>query len=97
MDPDPDFSGSDPDYQPIRTQEKKFDLEKKPGSEIQGTGTLVTRSFWLKKCIKNLVTMSPFNNSYQQFLIKLLPSSSSSCGSFSPQLSSAAAVGQLLL
>ena len=40
MDPDPDFSGSDPNFQPIRTQEKKFDLEKKPGSEIQGTGTV---------------------------------------------------------
>ena len=30
MDPDPDFSGSDPDFQPIRTQEKQFDLEKNP-------------------------------------------------------------------
>ena len=30
MDPDPDFSGSDPDFRPIqiRTQEKKFDPEK---------------------------------------------------------------------
>ena len=39
MDPDPDFSGSDPDFRPIqiRTQEKKFDPEKNP-DHTQGKG-----------------------------------------------------------
>ena len=40
-DPDPDFSGSDPDFWPIRirTQKKKSDPEQDPGKK-PGSGTL---------------------------------------------------------
>ena len=52
---DPDFSGSDPDFWPIRTREKKSDPDPDKRARIRNTGIII----WIRSEIFILMCPGP--------------------------------------
>ena len=55
MDTDPDFSGSDPDFQQIQTQEKKFDPDPEKSPDPKHC-TLVTPVNKMVSCLQGVTS-----------------------------------------